>query len=59
VKILEQTKAMQSLVSRNSGIRGAIPGSYPCWGKYERFSFPNWASKFFADAMMLKKSIAS
>lgn len=32
---------------------GAIPGSFPIWGKYEPFAFPNWATKFFADALML------
>lgn len=32
--------------------RGGLPGSYPIWGKYEPFAFPNWATKFFADALM-------
>lgn len=31
---------------------GAIPGSFPIWGKYEPFGFPNWATKYFADALM-------
>ena len=34
------------------GVRGAVPGSYPCWGKYNPLSFPNWATKFFADALL-------
>ncbi len=29
---------------------GAIPGSKPIWGKYFRFSYPNWGGKFFLDA---------
>jgi uncharacterized protein YyaL (SSP411 family) len=33
---------------------GAISGSYPIWGGYRRFTFPNWAAKFFADALMLE-----
>jgi uncharacterized protein YyaL (SSP411 family) len=32
---------------------GAIPGSFPIWGRYEPFAFPNWATKFFCDALML------
>jgi uncharacterized protein YyaL (SSP411 family) len=36
---------------------GAIPGSFPIWGRYEPFAFPNWASKFFADALMLRLQI--
>ncbi len=32
--------------------RGAMPGSYPIWGRYEKFAFPNWATKYFADALL-------
>lgn len=31
---------------------GAVSGSYPFWGKYEPFRCPNWAVKYFIDAMM-------
>ncbi len=34
--------------------QGAIPGSFPIWGRYEPFAFPNWASKFFADALLMR-----
>ncbi len=34
--------------------RGAISGSFPIWGKYEPFSFPNWATKYFVDAILLE-----
>ncbi len=37
----------------NENTLGALPGSFPLWGKYEPFAFPNWATKFFADALML------
>lgn len=33
---------------------GAIPGSFPVWGRYEPFAFPNWATKFFCDALLLE-----
>ena len=36
---------------------GAISGSYPIWGKYEPFAFPNWATKYFADALILEQNI--
>ena len=39
--------------------QGAIPGSFPLWGRYEPFAFPNWASKFFCDALMLEKEIVA
>jgi len=37
---------------------GAIPGSFPIWGRYEPFAFPNWATKFFCDALMLEEEAA-
>ncbi len=35
---------------------GALNGSFPLWGKYEPFAYPNWATKYFADAMMLEEN---
>lgn len=32
--------------------RGAMPGSFPLWGRYEKFAFPNWGTKYFADALL-------
>ena len=37
-------------------VRGAIAGSAPIWGRYSRFEFPNWAAKFFADALMMDRT---
>jgi hypothetical protein len=39
-------------------LRGGIAGSYPIWGAYARFSYPAWAAKFFADAIMCLGKIA-
>ena len=35
---------------------GAMNGSFPLWGRYEPFAYPNWATKYFADAMMLEEN---
>lgn len=35
-------------------VRGAISGSFPIWGKYEPFAYPNWATKYFVDALLLE-----
>jgi len=35
-------------------VRGALSGSFPIWGKYEPFSYPNWATKYFVDALLLE-----
>jgi uncharacterized protein YyaL (SSP411 family) len=46
----------QTLGTRTA-VRGAIKGSWPFYGRYERFSYPNWATKFFADALMLERRL--
>ncbi|QBQ54487.1 prenyltransferase/squalene oxidase repeat-containing protein [Nitrosococcus wardiae] len=33
---------------------GGVAGSAPIWGRYSMFEFPNWAAKFFADALMME-----
>lgn len=35
-----------------AAIHGAMPGSFPLWGRYEKFAFPNWGTKYFADALL-------
>jgi hypothetical protein len=53
VKLVELLEATQRLDSSNPGIRGGIAGSWPIWGGYIRYGYPNWAAKFFADSVML------
>jgi hypothetical protein len=52
VDLLEVVQSAQSLDSRRPGVRGGIPGSLPLTGSYMRFRYPNWAAKFFADALL-------
>jgi hypothetical protein len=35
----------------NKNSFGALPGSTPLWGSYLPLRYPNWATKFFLDAM--------
>jgi len=42
----------QDLVTDHPGVRGGIAGSYPIYGRYGRFKYPNWAAKFFTDALL-------
>ena len=48
---------IQNTRSRFKDIRGAIAGSLPIWGFYAPFQYPNWATKFFADALILRSAI--
>ena len=36
---------------------GAIPGSYPIWGRYAPLQYPNWATKFFIDALLTQRAV--
>lgn len=38
--------------SRKKKLDGAFSGSIPIWGSYMRFRYPNWAAKFFIDAVI-------
>lgn len=57
LKLIDQVKAAQSLRAINPGVRGGVAGSYPIWGGYTRFGYPNWAAKFLADALMLSGQV--
>jgi hypothetical protein len=38
--------------------QGGHQGLAPVWGRYAPMSLPNWAAKFFVDAMWLRKELA-
>jgi hypothetical protein len=52
LKAVEQAAARQERGSW-AQIKGALAGSFPVWGRYAPFQYPNWATKFLADALML------
>jgi len=43
--------------SGNTNIIGAVKGSFPVWGDYMAYQFPNWACKFFIDSHLAEKKI--
>jgi hypothetical protein len=36
---------------------GAVKGSFPADGNYCKYEYPNWAAKFFVDALMLESGL--
>jgi hypothetical protein len=40
----------------NPNTRGALPGSFPVFGRYAPFACPNWATKFLVDALLIRAS---
>jgi hypothetical protein len=53
ISALRYVMSAQDITTRNLDLRGAIKGSQPVWGAYSRLTFPNWATKFFIEAMLL------
>jgi folate-dependent phosphoribosylglycinamide formyltransferase PurN len=56
LKAIDEVKRAQPMTHPNPGIRGGIPGSNPIWGDYIRLGLPNWAAKFFIDALLTKEA---
>jgi hypothetical protein len=56
-KLTGFVKATQVLCCENNGIKGAIAGSYPIIGDYMVAGYPNWATKYYIDALMLQDKI--
>ena len=52
-KMIDLIKNIQDIKTKNRNINGAIKGSLPIYGRYAFAKYPNWATKFFADALML------
>lgn len=53
-RLLNFLKPLQVLDSPISAINGAIPGSFPMLGEYMRAGYPNWATKYYLDALLLQ-----
>jgi hypothetical protein len=53
-RLVDTLKGLQVLDSTTRALNGAIPGSFPLFGEYMRGGYPNWATKYFIDALMLQ-----
>lgn len=57
IRALDYVMSTQDLDTDNLDLRGGIKGSQPVWGRYAPLSYPNWATKFFVDAMWLRAGL--
>ena len=55
-KTMSYLKTKQ-IVDGTVNLTGALMGSIPIWGRYMRFSFPNWAVKYFIDGLISLETI--
>ena len=56
-RALDFVMSTQDLDTPDADVRGGIKGSHPVWGRYAWLSYPNWATKFFIDAMWLRRGL--
>ncbi len=55
LKSIDMVKAAQAMDAVDPGVQGGIAGSQPVWGDYISHAFPNWAAKYFIDALLAKQ----
>lgn len=55
--LVDDLKKHQYLGNASPDFRGAVKGSFPIYGRYAPLQFPNWATKFFIDALLLKMEV--
>ncbi len=53
-RIVEAMKSTQNTATRLQNVRGGIGGAWPLHAPYCSNAFPNWAAKFFADALLMR-----
>ena len=53
-RLVDFLKATQDIRCSDPGIRGALAGSFPLTGEYMTWGYPNWATKYLLDALMLQ-----
>ncbi|WOE74411.1 prenyltransferase/squalene oxidase repeat-containing protein [Alterisphingorhabdus coralli] len=56
-RAIDLVKQAQPMDNPNPGLRGGVAGSFPVWGGYIFHAVPNWAAKFFIDALMHKERV--
>jgi len=52
LKAIDIVKAAQVMNGDNPDILGAVAGSQPVWGDYIPHAYPNWAVKYYIDALL-------
>src|SRR5580704_5295578 len=59
LKAIDLVKLAQPMRNPNPGLFGGIPGSDPIHGAYIEGAVPNWAAKYFIDALLEKRRLLS
>lgn len=57
-RLLNYLKSLQLLDSGDPALNGALPGSFPLFGGYMTAGYPNWATKYLLDALLLQDRLS-
>jgi len=57
-RLLNYIKPLQLLNSSDARLNGALPGSFPLFGGYMTAGYPNWATKYLLDALLLQERLS-
>jgi hypothetical protein len=57
-KLVNYLKPLQLLNSENPALNGALPGSFPLFGSYMTAGYPNWATKYLLDALLMQDRLS-
>jgi hypothetical protein len=55
-QVVDFLKTRQVMDNVDPGIRGALAGAFPILGDYQPGGYPNWATKYFLDALLHQAS---
>ncbi len=58
-RLLADVARRQSIETPGTPWHGAIAGSFPIYGRYAPLQYPNWATKFFIDAILAQRFVAA
>jgi uncharacterized protein YyaL (SSP411 family) len=56
-RLVDDVASTQDLRRPSAPHYGAIAGSFPIYGRYAPLQYPNWATKFFIDALIAKQQV--
>jgi len=58
-RVVNFLKALQIVNSPLDGVNGALAGSFPICGSYMTLGYPNWATKYLLDSLMLQDRLST
>src|SRR5262249_54668894 len=57
-RLTDCLKALQMVGGPDPGVNGGIAGSFPLLGSYMTTGYPNWATKYFLDALLCQDRLS-